>query len=237
MSILAFNRIEKKFIINKEQYNLIINEINKYMKLDDHCFDFKTYKIENIYFDTFNNDLISKSIEKPTYKEKLRLRKYYNYDKYFLEIKKKGRGVVGKRRIVFNEEELEDFLKGKDINFSDYSSIIAQKEIRYLLKRYNLKPVVYLAYDRLGFFGFDDVNLRITFDSNIITRRNDLSFGKIEGDKLIDDSIYIMEIKSINNIPLWLCRIISNLVIKPGSYSKYGEEYKKYIGGNLCLIK
>ncbi len=228
MSVLAFNRIEKKFILNENQYIKLKNILNDKMVLDSHCFASKPYKICNIYYDTTNNDLISKSISKPLFKEKLRLRKYYNGDVYFLEIKRKSHGVVGKRRIALNKKELNDFFSGDELNhINDYTSRMAIKEIRYILKRYELKPKVYISYDRLGFFDKEDKSLRVTIDSNIKSRRYNLDIDNDDcNNYVIDKDEYVLEIKSVSNFPLWLIRILKQLDIKISSFSKYGKEYE-----------
>lgn len=229
MSILVFNRIEEKYILNKYQCEQLILLIKNKMTLDKFCTNYMPYKIENIYYDTSNNDLISKSIEMPVFKEKVRLRKYYNSNTYFLEVKKKAYGIVGKRRITLNDEVLNLYeLDG--LRFDDYPSLMAYKEIMYIIKRYDLIPKVYLSYDRLAFFSSCDDDLRLTIDSNIITRRENLSFNNPYGKSLLDEDTFILEIKSTNNFPLWLVRILSKLKIKSSRFSKYGQEYKKYIG-------
>lgn len=227
MSILAFNRIEKKFILNKSQYYQLKNILYNKMELDSHCPGAKPYKICNIYYDTKNNDLISNSISKPLYKEKLRLRKYYNGDVYFLEIKRKSHGIVGKRRIALNKRELNAFFNGDELkHINDYSSRMAIKEIRYFLKRYELKPVVYISYDRLGFFDKDDKMLRVTIDSNIKSRRYCLDIDNDAcSNYVIPQDMYVLEIKSVSNFPLWLIRVLKELDIKISSFSKYGKEY------------
>ena len=63
-----------------------------YMELDKYNKNGQFYSISNIYYDTDDNRLIRSSIEKPVYKEKLRMRSYGTpnaHDKVFLEIKKK----------------------------------------------------------------------------------------------------------------------------------------------------
>lgn len=233
MKILSFKRIEKKYLINRSQYEELLKGIRGHMKLDPYCENNKTYKIQNIYYDTINNTLISNSINKPIYKEKLRIRKYYEADSYFIELKKKACGVVGKRRVVVNKEELDSFFRGDNLDhITDYESRMAIKEIKYLMKRYELMPKVYLSYDRLGFFDLEDPTLRLTLDNNIHSRRSNLSFKTDESTiYVIKKDEYILEIKVKNNYPLWLARILDNLKIRSSSFSKYGEEYKLYLTG------
>ena len=72
MAKKIFERIEKKYLVPKSKYEELMQEINKHMILDA----YGKHTISNIYFDTENFYLIRHSLEKPLYKEKLRLRAY-----------------------------------------------------------------------------------------------------------------------------------------------------------------
>lgn len=199
--------------------------IKKYIKADKYGIT----SICNIYFDTDNSELIRTSIEKPLYKEKLRLRSYgtpnSDESKVFLEIKKKFDGVVYKRRAAMTFRESEDYLNN-GIKPSENAQII--NEMDYIICHYNLKPKLFLAYDRIAYNGIEDEELRITFDKNIRSRENDLSLKSGSyGTNLLDKNIYLMEIKANGGMPLWLADLLSELEIYPMSFSKYGNIYKK----------
>lgn len=84
----VFNRVEKKYLLNKTKVEVLMRKISPYIKSGEYPYT----KICNIYYDTENNELVRKSIEKPIYKEKVRLRSYgtpNEKDKVFFEIKKK----------------------------------------------------------------------------------------------------------------------------------------------------
>ena len=104
------------------------------------------------------------------------------------------------------------------------------KEIDYFKKMYTLKPKVYLSYDRYAYFEKNDGDFRVTFDTNITTRRGNvrLESGSY-GNKLIPDRLYLMEIKISGAVPMWFTRCLSDLHIYPVSFSKYGTEYKRYV--------
>ena len=94
----VFKRYERKYIITPEQYEGLMPLIDEYMRGDE----YGRSTICNIYFDTPSHMLIRNSIDKPVYKEKLRLRSYGVPDQdsnVFIEIKKKFKGIVYKRRI------------------------------------------------------------------------------------------------------------------------------------------
>lgn len=226
-----FNRIEKKYFLNEEQFNNIMILINENMNHDK----FYESTICNIYFDTDNYELIRTSIEKPIYKEKLRLRSYNVpkiNDEVFFEIKKKYNGVVNKRRITLSLKDYYCFMDHNNMNKTQIS-----KEILYMINRYNLKPKVFLAYDRKAYIGKDDKNLRITFDTNIRSRTDDLYLEHGDmGKSLSNDVYYIMEIKSFNGYPKWLVNCLSNNNIFPKTFSKYGNVYKKMMKEGMINV-
>lgn len=218
-----FKRVEQKYVLTEQEYKLLFKKINKHLKKDKY---FKS-TICNIYFDTINNDLIINSLEKPIFKEKIRLRSYQVpsiNDDVFLEIKEKYKGIVGKRRIKI---KLKDFYTYLETNNYDKDNQI-MNEINYYFKYYDLKPAIYIAYDRLSYCGADDNSLRITIDSNLRSRNSDLNLELGDAGKCyFKDKNYIMEIKTLGSMPLWLVRSLSELKIYPTSFSKYGSIYQK----------
>lgn len=219
----VFKRVEEKYLITNKQKQLLFEKINSYLEKDD----FYKSTICNIYFDNINNDLIINSLEKPIFKEKIRLRSYKvpNLDdEVFLEVKEKYKGVVGKRRIKMTLKEFYDYYEN---NKYDKNNQI-MKEINYYFNYYDLKPLIYIAYDRKSYKGKDDRNLRITVDSNLRSRHDDLKLELGDaGKKYFEEDYYIMEIKTLGAMPLWLVRSLSELKIYPVSFSKIGKIYEK----------
>lgn len=217
-----FKRVEKKYIINQNQYQILKEILDNKMVEDEHG----KSTICNIYFDTDNYDLIRHSITKPVYKDKIRLRSYNvptQADNVFLEIKRKYDKVVSKRRITI---KLSDYYK---MNLNNPKEQI-EKELAYYFKFYKLTPKVYLSYLRTAYYDKEDKGFRITFDSNIIARIYDLKLESGNyGESILPKGQYIMEIKTLNSIPLWLVKYLSDLKIVPGSFSKYGEAYTQLI--------
>jgi len=234
MAIEVFNRYENKYLVRAEIYEDVQRVLSKYMELDEYNKKHPYYTICNIYYDTMNNELIRKSISKPKYKEKLRLRGYgipSLEDKVYLEIKKKVNGLVNKRRTRLVLKEAYNYLFTSIMpEYKEYMNKQVLNEIDYFLKLYNLVPRIYIAYDRRAFFGIDNRDLRITFDTNIRTRRTDLRLELGDhGEKLLDDNVYLMEIKAEKTIPVWVSKMLSEFKIYRTSFSKYGTEYKKTI--------
>lgn len=234
MAIEVFNRVEKKYLLPKEKYEDFLKCVKQYMDEDKFCIGNAMYAISNIYFDTWDDELIRRSTDKPVYKEKMRLRSYgipKMDDKVFLEIKKKYRGVVNKRRTVLRLNEAYDFLlDGKIPQKSEYVNAQVLKELIYFMEYYKPVPKVYLAYDRKALFGKEDSNLRLTFDTNIRARREDVRLEAGDwGELLVGNDNYLMEIKTTGAMPIWMAELLNDMEIHCCSFSKYGTEYRNYL--------
>ena len=220
---MIFKRYEMKYMITMEQLEAIKEEFEKHMSLDK----YGKSTICSLYFDTPDFRLIRRSIEKPIYKEKLRVRSYgvAKPDSHvFVELKKKYKKVVYKRRIDLKEEDAMLYLSTKS---APVNSQIA-KEIDYALDFYKeLSPAMLLTYDREAYYGKDDPDFRVTFDTNVLWRDYDLSLTKgIYGNPILDDQYVLMEVKTADAVPLWLVKLLSEHHIYKTSFSKYGTAYK-----------
>lgn len=223
----VFQRHELKYILTKEQKERILAYIQPYMELDV----YGRTTIQNIYFDTDNYRLIRRSIEKPDYKEKLRVRNYKNKNagnKVFVEIKKKYEKVVYKRRLSMNEEDAMRWLCG--VSGCEIQSQIA-REIDYFLEYYEtLKPVLFLSYEREAYCCKDGGDFRITFDENVLCRQEKLTFqSNAGGIPILDEDKVLMEIKCSGGMPMWMTEILSKEKIYKRSFSKYGTAYQNII--------
>ena len=242
MAIEVMQRYENKYLIDSDTYLKLQTRISEQTELDAYNKKVDYYTISNLYYDTEDNSLIRTSLFKPKYKEKLRLRAYgvpTELDEVFLEIKKKYNGLVNKRRTRLRLPEAYEFLRtGEKPPLKEYMNGQVLSELEYFLKRYEVSPKLYLAYDRRAYFG--ENGLRITFDTNIRTRRNDIRLEKGDyGDQLIADDLWLMEVKAAGAIPVWLVKLLSEYKVYSTSFSKYGTEYQKMIemrGGDAkCL--
>ncbi len=232
MAIEVFNRYENKYILDTQTFDLFEQRLGEHMRLDQYNKINHTYQICNIYYDTFDSRLIRNSLKKPNYKEKLRLRTYGIPDEdspVYVEIKKKVCGLVNKRRSEMRVDEAYKFLEEGHISDDElkyYMNRQVLREIEFMLSRNTLMPMLYLAYERRAYFGISDYDLRISFDTEIVSRRHDIKLesGKY-GELLLPGDKWLMEIKVANSIPVWLTRLLSEFEIRPTSFSKYGHEY------------
>ena len=226
----VFQRFELKFLLTPEQKERILQAMAPYMALDQ----YGRTTIRNIYFDTENYRIIRCSIEKPAYKEKLRIRSYAKArpdSTVFVELKKKYEDVVFKRRLPVTEEEALLWVTGK-MHCKDHGQI--SKEIDYFLSYYEtLRPTVFLSYEREAYYCKEGGDFRVTFDDNILCRREDISLeSDIYGTSLLEDGKVLMEIKCSGGIPLWMTSVLSRERIYKTSFSKYGTAYEKMIFPN-----
>ena len=223
---LIFKRFELKYLLTSEQKRIILDAISPYMAIDK----YGRTTIRNIYFDTDNYRLIRASIEKPIYKEKLRVRSYdlaTPDSTVFVEIKKKYKKIVYKRRISMSESTAMNWLCN-DIPLEETQKSQISEEIEYFRHFYkDLKPSVFLTYEREAFFSKDGSDFRITFDENIMYRQTDISLTSPPyGTKILEDGKVLMEIKCSGGIPLWMVEILSRERIYKTSFSKYGTAYR-----------
>ena len=230
----TFQRFEKKFLLTVEQMDRLIPKLIEHgMEYDKYCVGGNIYTIYNIYFDDDTSSVIRRSISKPKFKEKFRMRSYVipttGEEKVFLEIKRKVKKIVLKRRAVLKYNEALAYLKdGTRPETDDYNKHRMFDEIDNYLSRNKVKPTIFLSYERIAFFDKVDKNFRITFDRNITTRRYDLDLAKGSyGDKLLHDNERLMEVKITNALPKWLSDILTEEKIFMSGFSKYGNEYRR----------
>ena len=220
-----FKRFEKKYIVTLPAAREFIDSISDYMIPDK----YGKSTICNIYFDTPDYRLIRHSMEKGVFKEKLRIRSYNcptAESNVFVELKKKFKGVVYKRRINMSYSDAVRYLIHHKKPENADEQIL--KELDYFMDFYpRIRPAVALFYDRVAFYCKDDKNLRITFDTNIRfrTKNLDISTGS-EGFRVNEKNTAVMEIKCIGSMPLWLTAALSEHKIFPSSYSKYAKAYE-----------
>ncbi len=221
----VFKRYELKYLITPEQKERLLQAMEPYMSLDQ----YGRTTIRTLYFDTGDYRLIRRSIEKPTYKEKLRLRSYCTADPdtpVFVELKKKYKKVVYKRRLLLPEEEAMAWLTGKAPPDSQIG-----REIDYFCKFYgDLRPRVYLSYEREAYYTREPSEFRVTFDQRVLCRQTDLSLtAEPGGTPLLPEGKLLMELKCPGGIPLWMVRVLSREKLYKTSFSKYGTAYQTII--------
>lgn len=219
----VFRRYELKYLLTPQQKERVLAEMAPYMAMDQ----YGRTTIRNLYFDTNNYRLIRHSIEKPVFKEKLRIRSYQKAtedDDVFIELKRKYESLVYKRRVSM---PLKDSLRWICDGEMNQKGTQITDEIAYFMKHYeSLRPTVFLSYEREAYFEKNGGDLRITFDENILARQEQLSLVSDPwGTPLLPDNRILMEIKCSGGIPLWMTAFLSSEHIYKTSFSKYGTAY------------
>lgn len=223
----VFKRYELKYLLTDAQLRHVLEAMEPYMQLDA----YGDSVIRNLYFDTADYRLIRHSIEKPIYKEKLRIRSYHRAVEnvpVYVELKKKYKHVVYKRRLQMPEEKALQWVQGGP---APESSQIA-REIDYFRQFYpGLRPTVYLSYHRLAYYDKEGSSFRVTFDTKIRARQTGLSLNSshADGALLLPEDMTLMELKCAGAMPLWMARTLSRHKIYKTSFSKYGTAYTKLI--------
>ena len=241
----TFERKEKKYLVTAEQSEAIKAGLAAHMRLDD----YGATRIDSLYLDTCDRTLICRSLEKPLYKEKLRIRSYGAFsdaEAVFIEIKKKYKGVVYKRRVRMTDKGARAYVNGASYEDAQMrfplggtssenalapGKLQIAREIDAFFRRYNgLAPSMLISCVREAWCpidaGDEDCVDRITFDENIsyvdlmeessVMRRPVTAPGQI-----------VMEIKCAGGYPVWLCELLSSVGAYPRSFSKYGNAYKR----------
>lgn len=242
MAVQTFMRYENKYIISDKKKDAILPKLFEYMTFDKYCIGNKDYPIYSLYFDTKNNDVVRRSVQKPYYKEKLRLRSYKlnpnDDDIVFLEIKKKIGKIVNKRRIILTYKQASDFIKYQKVPLLDGIQKQIMNEICYYIKLHPIEKNVLIHYDRTALFGKEDKSLRITFDRNLTaTENSDILRTESQGEFIVEPETRVMEIKISGATPLWLSKLLSENQIYRGSFSKFGRNFENNIQNVICNNK
>ena len=223
----VFQRYEMKYLLTPDQKEAVLRAMQPYMEPDR----YGRTSIRNLYYDTDNYRLIRRSIERPVYKEKLRVRSYGRAEPdgvVFAELKKKYKHTVYKRRLLLRAQEAADWLAGR--RSCPVRTQIAA-EIDYFVSYYEtLHPVVFLSYEREAFAAKDGGVFRVTFDENILCRQEELTLNsEAYGAPVLEPGLVLMELKCAGGIPLWMTHTLSGERIYKTSFSKYGTAYQNIL--------
>lgn len=229
----SFKRYEKKYLLTKEQLRLFYGRLLEHMREDE----FGIHSVCSIYYDTDTYDLARKSISKPVYKEKFRVRCYgapSADSMIYAEIKKKFDGIVYKRRVASDAERIHGFLDREEALPGEEQ---IQREIRWFMKKYQPVPKVFIAYERIALEAKDASGLRVTFDWNIRWRGENLHLmDGMHGEPVLPEERIVMEVKVPEAMPLWMTDLLSEFHLYSVSFSKYGACYCRYLANGLAAV-
>lgn len=243
MNDKTIERVEKKYLITKSEKAALLKALDPFLAKDEY---FKE-PVLSLYFDTKDFDLAVRSIDRPEFRAKVRVRAYNIpklSSKVFFEIKsklKKGKKKIGnKRRLRIPLKDFYDYYENsadlvdiaKKVSKNDFTQVQIAKELDYLMTYYDLSPKLIIATNRIAYVGKTDKNFRLTFDENLRFRETNLRLEKGgSGEKFFPttsdpDHCIIMEVKTMNAMPSWFVDELSRLKIYPTRFSKYGKIYQ-----------
>lgn len=225
----VFERKETKYILTNEQFAAFFEDLQQYMKVDQ----YGLHTIQSLYFDTKQDEFIRHSIQKPEYKEKFRVRSYGIAKEdglVFLEIKKKVKGIVYKRRLPMTYAEFLNWQETNELPESILQSQIGL-EIQWLFKKHNdLVPRVCIAYDRYSMFYEEDDQFRVTFDQNIRFSAQEMCLHEPKNEQLVAPEMSVlMEVKAMGAYPLWFVELLNRHGVRKSSFSKYAQTYQRHL--------
>ncbi len=221
---MVFERYELKYMLTQTQKEKLLRVCGPYMKEDA----YGETTIRNLYYDTPSYRLIRRSLEKPEYKEKLRMRSYrtaQNREPVFLELKKKFGDKVYKRRTqIIQQEALDRIRERQTLGGSQ-----VEKEIDYFVSFYeDLQPRTCIFYDRTAYEPIEGGSFRFTLDENIRYRTDRFSLAEEpSGERILKPDTCLLEVKTEDAVPIWLSRFLTENGIYRTSFSKYGAAFEK----------
>ena len=229
MNQAVFKRHELKYLLSDWQRAMLEQGLQEYMQPDV----YGQSTICSLYCDTPDWQLIRTSLEKPYYKEKLRVRSYGTPTpdgRVFVELKKKVGGIVYKRRVSMPYGDALRYLSRRQPGGDGQIF----QELNWLLTSYgSLAPRIFLSYERDSWRGKEETSLRLTLDREILWRTEALDLRRgAWGEALLEPGQVLMEVKIANAAPLWLAEALSENGIFPISFSKCGRAFE-----TLCKNK
>ena len=229
--INVMKRYELKYLLDRGQTAWLVSRLKGHMEPDRYG---KT-SIASLYYDTPDFRLIRASLDKPAFKEKMRLRSYglaTETSPVFLELKRKASGIVYKRRVRTTLPEVREFFAGAEGLFEDRQ---ISRELEWFREQYEpLRPACLVIYDRVAYFEpGGDLRLTIDFDPRYRMEAMNLT-SSMDGIPLRPEGDTILEIKVQEAMPLWLTAILDEGQICRNSYSKYGEAYRQQTAGRMA---
>ncbi len=238
----VFERKEMKYRLCATQLESLISAFETRLLPDERGITL----VRSLYFDTPAHDLIARSMESPLYKEKLRLRVYGQASEpgtpAFLEIKKKFKGIVYKRRVlvsigaahlIIEGASLSEALAAHPLNdealaaeaLTPHREQIA-REIAFFIQRHDARRPSILTQCERQAFTSSDGDLRVTIDRNLSYKANPQSIADTHfAIPLIPQTEAVMELKCTHALPLWLAGELSAVCAYKQSFSKCGTAY------------
>ena len=215
-------RYELKYVMKKSDAEQLKKDLQKIMRLDPNSVSEEcSYRIRSLYFDNPLNEAFYEKNDGIEFRKKYRLRMYNDNSEFLrMECKHKDGNWTYKEDCKIDKSTADLILKNK---------LNAIKSDNEFLKRFisetkikGLKPSVIVDYNRLAFV-YPVSNVRITFDEDLHSGRNNVDFFNKKGNTVpvFPDQQLVLEVKCDRFIPDHILSIIA-------SYPKIRQAVSKF---------
>ena len=228
--IRSFNRYELKYLLDVDFAEEVMKRLEAYMVPDSHGDKYGNYVLSSLYYDSDDFHFYWEKVEGLRYRRKLRIRLYEDgkkltdTSKVYVEIKQRLDRVTQKRRIILPYKKALELCDQRiPLHFDNERDQMIGEEIHSMTHVYDLKPQCITSYHRRAFNGTEyDPGLRVTFDTNLRYRRNNLDLAaKQLGPFMLAPHRCVMEIKVNDRIPYWLTELAADQNFQLIRVSKY----------------
>jgi hypothetical protein len=231
MRIKYFNRYELKYVVTRDQYARVVEELAAYMDPDSHGDDVGRYLVTSLYYDTVDYKAYWDKVNGHRFRRKLRVRVYdiqtvTQDTPCFVEIKQRKSQTLQKKRVILPYSSAVTLCgSGEGVHGVSQTDRAVIEEVQYLYNVLQLQPACIISYDRLAFNGREyDPGLRVTFDTNLKYRTHDLTLlsqSYAENHFFLPPQWCIMEVKVNNRVPYWLTELVGKYRCTLRRVSKY----------------
>jgi len=213
-------RHEHKFYINLADCIQLRSKLKVVANLDENVGEGGTYRIRSLYFDNYDDKMVTEKLQGLSRREKFRIR-YYNNNIDFINLEKKYKinHLTYKEKASLSKHDCQQILDG------DYTPLKESNQ-PLLLELYSkihfhiLRPHTVVDYTR-EVYVYKAGNVRINFDSDI---RMSNSVNRFLDTKLVTipaANAIILEIKYDGFLPDILRKIININGRSQTEFSKY----------------
>lgn len=217
-------RHEYKYPLTHGQIVIEDAKISAVASKDVHVGENGYYNIRSLYFDDYENSCYMDNENGVDDREKYRIRIYnHSIERINLELKQKVRGKTSKRSCLITLSQCRQLMKGIIPNDIRPDQQVLHK-LAYLMAVRLMKPVIIVDYDRVPYvYRLQDANVRVTFDSNIISVSDVHSFldEKIFGRGVLPVGQALMEVKFDSFLPDEIYSLLQLDGLSASTFSKY----------------
>jgi hypothetical protein len=217
-------RIEYKYFVPEKNRSRVLNDLLYFMNVDcNENLPDRSYKVASIYFEDHALTSYHEKLEGKAFRKKIRLRFYphLNTEGGNLEIKCKKFDKGFKLKMSLSKTIIENLLSGNIKECLEETENDSLERLLVELKSNGLKPFIRIDYRRVALYSKTDSNVRVTLDTDI--RGSRVLKGPMIPPYIpvVPRGLEVLEIKSGNFFPYYLCDLVNKYSLKRSAISKY----------------